>query len=227
MKKILSSLLVAVVGVSLAFPITGSAQDEQGRWFLKADAGGNWTEDTEITEFFGQSLPPGAKVKFDPGLRLGFAGGYNFTDWFAMEAELGIMANSIDSITGARRVEADFANVPLLLNAKLKYPNQTPFTPYIGGGVGFSTSILDVEDLQIGSTYMSGSEADVVFAYQAFAGVRYNLNENMSLGLEYPLFSGPKARIWEAEVVIGTFSDTVSFGRTDTHSISLTFQFAF
>src|SRR5579872_5880508 len=144
--------------------------------YIKADVGGNITQDADLKEFFGP-VAPGTKVKFDPGLRAGLAGGYQITDWFAAEAEVGFLENRIDSITGADRLhDAWFENVPFLINGKLQYPNSTPFTPYAGAGVGFSEAIINVGHIDIGGTSLHGDINDTVFAWQAFAGVRYRLN---------------------------------------------------
>lgn len=218
-----TAALTALFGCLAATTLT--AQDYVGRWYIKADAGANWTDDTDFTQFFGP-VTPGSEVSFDPGLRLGVAGGYHFTDFFAAEAELGIMANEIDSITGAWVADASFANVPLLVNGKFQFRNRSPFTPYVGVGAGFTTSLISVDGLQIGPTYMEGDEADVVFAWQALAGFRFDLNENMSLGFEYRYFAsaGPD---WETDVVIGTPSDEMSFDDIQTHAVSLAFHFTF
>src|SRR5260370_23140211 len=72
-------------------------------FYVKADLGGNVTQDAALNEFFGP-VAPGTKVKFDPGFRGGLTGGYQLTDWFAGEVEIGFLENHIDSITGADRV---------------------------------------------------------------------------------------------------------------------------
>src|SRR6266704_6127235 len=129
MKKIprLLVLLSTTSGIALLSAVP--AQGQQGRFYVRGDLGGNLTQDTDLKEFFGP-VAPGTKVKFDPGFRFGIAGGYQVTDWFAAEAELGWMDNNINSITGASEVhDAWFVNVPFLANAKFQWPNRTPLTP--------------------------------------------------------------------------------------------------
>lgn len=195
-------------------------------FYMKADVGGNITQDADLKEFFGP-VAPGSKVKFDPGLRAGITGGYQFIDWFAAEVEVGYMENRIDWITGADRVhDAWFGNMPFLLNGKLQYPNSSPFTPYIGAGVGFSEALIDVGHIDIGGTSLHGSMNDTVFAWQGFAGLRYALNDRMGLSLEYRYFAAGGAS-WQADFAQGTASDTMRMGRTQTHAISLAFDFRF
>src|SRR5258706_6991741 len=88
---------------SLALLSPTAAHAQMDKLYIKADLGGNLTSSTDLKEFFGESLTPGSKVRFDPGVRFGVSAGYQLTDWVAAEAESGVMANSIKSITDATR----------------------------------------------------------------------------------------------------------------------------
>src|ERR1700730_18548603 len=72
--------LIGLALLTAALPAWGQAT----KFDVKADVGGNITQDTNLREFFGP-VAPGTKVKFDPGFRAGLGGGYNVTDWFAGE----------------------------------------------------------------------------------------------------------------------------------------------
>lgn len=201
--------------------IAASASGEPRGFYLRGDVGATWTPDTELKEYFG-SVAPGSKVKFDPGSRLGVAAGYQLTDWFSAEAQTGVMISNIKSISGADRVDAFFSNVPLLLNGRLQWPSRCPFTPYIGGGAGMSVSSLEIDKIELNGTAVEGSQSDAVFAYQGFAGIRYRLNNSMSLGLEYHYFAAAEPS-WDAENISGN----IRFGRTETHAVTFAFEYAF
>src|SRR5439155_12415948 len=107
-------------------------------------------------------------------------------DW--SERESGGVAPSVPiSSLGFR--DATFANVPLLFNVKLQYPNHSHWTPYVGAGLGVSVAIVDADTFIAGNSFnfsrARARGADVVFAYQAFAGLRYRLGERMGLSVEY------------------------------------------
>ncbi len=232
MNNKLGFLPLCIVCACIAVPVTATAGDEEGRFYIKGDLGGNYTPDADLKEFFGP-VEPGSKVKFDPGFRFGIHGGYNVTDWFAPELEVGVMGNWIKSITGATRVhDAVFMNVPSMANLKFQLPNQSRVIPYIGGGAGVSMSILDADEITISyqgrTTSLTGSDATAVFAYQGFAGVRFKLNESMTLDLEYRYFATQEPE-WTAEEVFypPPPSDRTSFGRIQTHAVSLTFDYRF
>ena len=137
------------------------------------------------------------------------------------------MANTIDSITGASEADAMLSNVPFLINARIQFPKFDLVTPYFGGGLGFSVAVLDADDIVIAGGSLDGNMSDVVFAYQAFAGLRFKLNENMGLSLEYRYFATDSPE-WEPDLVFGpAASDKVRFGRIESHVFSITFDFRF
>ncbi len=230
MKTFIKKSLLVGFGFLLCTVVNLHAQNTG--FYFKADVGGNLTQDIDVKEFLGATLS-GAKIELDPGFRGGLGAGYQFVDWASAEVELGFMGNYIKNMTGATHIhDAMIGNVPFLVNGKLQLPmGRCPVTPYIGAGVGFSETFFDIDVLEfrdaIGNIYgISGSDSDAVFAWQAFAGLRYALNERMGLGVEYRYFQA-ESPSWQAEFTFNTPSDTVKFGRTQTHAISLTFDFRF
>jgi opacity protein-like surface antigen len=189
--------------------------------------GGSLVNDTELEELFGP-VSGDNEVQFDPGLRLGFAGGYNLTDWFAAEFELGMTYNNVDKLGEASSFDAMYINVPYMVNVKLQLPNPSRLRPYVGAGVGGASSIMDIEHLYYGDAYITGSASDVTFAWQGFAGVELDLNENMSIGVEYRYVwtAGPEFDIdWGYYYSIET--DLMAFDDIQTHSVSLLFNYRF
>jgi opacity protein-like surface antigen len=201
------------------------AQDYWSRFFIKADAGPAWTQDTDLEEFFGEDVS-GADVEFETAMRLGFTFGFIVTSWFAVEAETGFVSGEIDSISGANHVDAWFSNVPLLINVRFQYPRDSFIRPYIGAGAGLSFSGLDADHIDIGTTHMDGYEDDVVFAYQFFAGLRFRINERMGIGVEYHYF-GTTEPEFDADVGPGFTSDVIRFGKIETHAVTVAFDYRF
>jgi opacity protein-like surface antigen len=66
----------------------------------------------------------------------------------------------------------------------------------------------------------------VVFAYQAFAGVRFAINERMGLSIEYHYFATTDSEM-RADVTVGTSSDQVQLGGTATHTATIAFDYRF
>jgi opacity protein-like surface antigen len=198
----------------------------RSRFYVGVDAGGALTADPKVKEFLG-GVTPGSKVSLDPGVRVGFVGGYKLTDFFSVEGETGVIGNNIKSITGAGLDgDATLANVPFLLNARISMPHgKCPITPYIGGGAGGSATVLAFDHhVDINGNRLRGSDADVVFAYQAFGGLRYAINERMGVGLEYHYFATTGAT-WEANGVGSP--NKIAFGGVQSHAITASFDFQF
>ena len=227
MKKTIRLLFCSAICSNLILVATSnaSAQDQDQRWYVKGDLGGNVTLDASLKEFFGE-VAPGSKVKFDPGVRVGVAAGYFFTDWFAAEGEIGVLANNISSITDADRLDATYSQAPFLLNAKFQCPYDHFVKPYFGGGVGGSVATLDADHIDLNGTHFSGWMSDVVFAYQAFGGLRFKINDSMGVSVEYR-YLATESPSWKADVTIGTDTDRVRFGGTQSHAVSIAFDWRF
>lgn len=74
-----------------------------------------------------------------------------------------------------------------LVSLVVRYPGEQ-LQPYIGAGVGWSSSLLVGSELMRGSTIQSGIARDMSFAYQYFAGLRMNLTARTFLFGEYKFF---------------------------------------
>ena len=194
--------------------------------YARVDLGGNWTPDIDLKEFFGP-VDAGSKVRLHPGFRAGLTGGYEVLPWLAPEIQVGYMLNKVKSITGATRLdEVYFGNVPILANVRLQYRNSSGLIPYIGAGVGTSISIIEAEHLDIGGTSVKGSAGTAVFAYQAFGGLRYEFNKHMGVCVEYRYFAADSPN-WDADTWSGTTTGSMKFGRSQTHTVSLGFEYHF
>lgn len=227
MKPSIRFLFLAALCTCAAAPSRLAAQDWQKRVYAKVDGGAALMQNTSVKDLFG-GVPPDTRVEFDTGGRFGIALGYHVTDWFAAEFETGIVGNGLKSITGATDVDAGVYTVPMMLNARFQLPNRSRFTPYIGAGVGGTSSTLDVNHLDYFGTQFTGSASDVVFAFQAFGGFRVALNEHMGLGLEYHFIhsDGPSYTV-DWGFASNIFSDHIAFGDMNIHVASIRFDITF
>ncbi|HEX5219168.1 MAG TPA: porin family protein [Verrucomicrobiae bacterium] len=224
MKSELNRAIRLTVGL-LTIAVT-TATAEQGKFYVGGDIGAVVTTDTEIEEWFGSTLAPNSELSFDPGFRLGVRGGYGVTDWFDAEVETGFMVNNIDSATGAAETDASLTQFPLLINARFHCPAFHGVSPYFGGGLGMSTTYLWADDLVINSIELDGTTAGFAFAYQAFAGLRFAINEHMSLSLEYHYFATTGTEM-DVDLAVGTFSDEMEIGDTASHTATIGFYYTF
>jgi len=214
---------ILAVGVCACVLGTGAAHAANG-FYAGGDVGGLLTLDTRVKEFVG-SVDPGTKVQLDPGFRLGLHGGYKFCDFFSLEGETGVMFNTIHSITGASiDGEAALSNVPFLVNARFTVPHgKCPITPYFGGGAGGAATVLSFQHhIDFNGEDVHGSDSDVVFAYQAFGGLSYAINDRMNVGVEYHYFATTGAS-WD----VNNGGGKIALAGTQSHAITAAFNISF
>lgn len=188
--------------------------------YFGGSAGVNFIEDTALRQFAGPTS--GGMVRFDPGFAFSVRGGYRFCEWFSLEGETGLHANSIRSITGADRLEANVYQVPLMANALLTLPTRSPVTPFIGAGVGGVENVIDINRLRIPALdpdTLFGADGTFAFAWQGFAGLQFDITERLALGVmyNYRAVESPK---WDSDAV-------VEFGRLRNHTAAVVVNFHF
>lgn len=218
--KIRNISILIVLLVALMQSFMSSAQE--GRFYLKADAGGVVADDVSLSGFIGP-VQPNSTVTFDPGIRLGIRGGYGFTDWFAGEVETGFTANEIDSISGSAEADGSYSIYPLMINARFNFPNSYRVAPYCGVGAGIATTVLYADDIVINGRELDGYASDTVFVYQVFAGVRISLNERMAISIGYHYMNTDSSDMESDD----DDDDSIQFGRSETHAITGGFEWVF
>lgn len=193
MKTIVMSLATAAACCLVSSPSTARAQG----FYLDANAGVSIAEDVKLKQFLG---PANGKMKLDPGPRLAVAGGYNFTPYLGAQLETGFIANNIDRI-GRSVEDATLSHIPLLADFVVRC-DRGDWVPYLGIGAGGDISVISFDDTRVGARRLDGSESDLVFAWQAFAGARYKITETLSIGGGYKYFWADGAK-WNVENSVG------------------------
>jgi OOP family OmpA-OmpF porin len=159
-----------------------------------------WNEGTRLSS---DALPASVHghTNYDVGWLAGASAGYAwslFNQGFATEFEFTFRQNHVNRIAtggvggGAVATGGDLHSYNMMLNQYYRFRNSTPFTPYIGGGIGESSVALNntrpVSPVDLGP--FSGTDA--VFAYQGIAGIAYSITPHLSLAAEYRYFATVK-----------------------------------
>ncbi|MCI0746481.1 MAG: porin family protein [Verrucomicrobia subdivision 3 bacterium] len=194
--------------------------------YVKLELGPAITEDVTVKEFLG--IAPGSEIEFDPGIRFSAGGGYSFNDIIALGGEVGFSYNSIDRISGnISEGDSGIGNAPFLANVVFKLPNRSRIVPYAGAGAGVSWAFLYADNITDGSTFvLDGDDATAVFAWQAFGGVKVQINDQMSLGVTYKYLYADDPE-WEAEDVFTGFESDLRISELKTHTVAFVFTFKF
>lgn len=171
------------------------------------------------------------RVQLDPGINIGVTGGYDF-GYLRMEGELSYKSSDIKEVIDQsdnfhfRNVDGDLAAWALMFNTFADLHNNSPVTPYFGGGIGFATLYLgdtfgtDTRGGTPSREQLYVNASDSVFAYQVGGGVEIALNPELSLDLGYRYFSTSTARFE------GSF-DLSTRLRLESHNATVGFRLKF
>jgi len=176
--------IAAAVCLAACVTMQGQALGDQGQIFGRLDLGANFMHDLEVEG-------AGVDLEFDTGVRFDIAGGYKITDAFAVELEVGFAYNSLDSLSfhygpefGAdisdHGLDLDLYQIPMMVNLSYTIPLNSRIKPFIGVGAGGLVAIASAEIYGF-----KDEESAFAFAYQAFAGVNYQISNNVDIGVIY------------------------------------------
>jgi len=227
MKK--SLLLLNTLFILILPTLANSAQNRPGPYgslFL----GVSLLDDIDVTtdEYIGSLTTYYDRIESDPGVFVGGTVGYDF-GIVRLEGELSYKQNEMDRITDrvARfnygGVDGDIGIFAAMVNAFVDFHNDSPVTPYIGGGAGVATIYLsDTYGTDTyGNRYRLYSEDDEsVFAYQAGGGLDFALNRQTSIDLGYRYFETE-----EAEFTSDSFQSKKL--KCQSHNIAVGIRFKF
>lgn len=143
--------------------------------YLRAQVGGTWVNDSDAE---------GVDIQYDGGFNIGAALGYDF-GLARLEGEFGYRQNDIDELEAlgvSVGADGDVSLITVMGNGYIDFENQTPFIPYIMGGVGIgfiSANDVEVMDIEV------VDDDDTVFAYQLGAGFGYEVVEGIYFDVSY------------------------------------------
>ncbi len=188
-----------------------------GKVYLSFDLGPAWQQDITMSDPIGDS----EKVTFDPGARLDFDFGYNFTKNWAAELEIGLIVNQVKNsfFLGTDFMEVDWVELPIMVNVIYTQPLGRHFSAYVGGGIG---GVFSDYSNEFGGTTAS----DTTFGFQGLAGIKYAINDRWDIGVAYKFLGTTDHDVGPGFDSNGNPTEFESDG-TMTHSVlmALTFKF--
>jgi opacity protein-like surface antigen len=166
------------------------------------------------------------KVEFDPGIFVGGTAGYDF-GIVRLEGELSYKYNEIDTINGRSPgyyyLEDEVGTFAFMANMFIDLHNDSPVTPYFGGGIGFATISITNDVYDDYYYYEDETDDDSVFAYQLGGGVEIALNRNLSLDVGYRYFATDTAKF---DVNTYYISQTSKI-KLESHNVAVGLRFKF
>lgn len=143
--------------------------------YVTASGGVSIFHDSDVNRSFDLS----STAEYNTGYGFNVGAGYNF-DPVRVEFEFGYKNAEVDRFTtlgfSSGASGSDLTTMSYMINAYYDIKNSSPFTPYIGVGLG----VINGEISDPGF-----SSDDTVFGYQVIAGAAYNVNKNFAIDLSY------------------------------------------
>lgn len=216
--------LALISGCGLCVMALTTAAQNQG-FYLNADLGAALADNVSVNQFLVPT--PGAKFELDTGIRLGVAGGYNFNEYVGLELETGYIYNSVKGLVGGGpNIDASLAHVPFIFNVVFRCDRtNSNWVPYFGAGAGGDASVINLDNTvtPVPGVTIDGSDVNMVFAWQAFAGVRYKIAPNMSIGAGYKYYQADGGS-WDVQY---NGNSAIQFGQARVHSVLVEFNMKF
>jgi len=195
----------------------------QGGWTALEGSRGSVTGTNPVT---GVTSTIPIDHSFNDGFNVGARAGYMMGPW-RFEGEYSYRANTSNATVVGAKVNGTLSSNTLMANTIYDFTFGWPVTPHIGVGLGGAT--LD-GSFNASSVGYRSKTSDVVFAYQAIAGIRYLVNPTLAFDLDYRYRGTSGIKYTTDAVTVGgvAFPSRTISGNGNTHNIvaSLSWLFA-
>jgi len=196
---------ILVLGILLSATVANVAQAHDGDFYVGAEFG--------VTEATSEDLKftPGAtfastgtvKVDYEHGFDGGAVLGYDFGP-VRVEAEASYRSANIGTldsnftlgqvfIAGPRSGGGKARALSFMGNAMLDLGKEDGLSFFVGGGAGYAK--IRYENVRNSSGTAMLDDRDAGFAWQAIAGVRYAISENIDITAKYRYFNAGEAEL--------------------------------
>jgi len=175
--RVLAPLLMTLL------PTAALAQTEPKGFYVTAYGQYSRIGSSTFVESGASGAGGGLSAGFGRGLGLGADIGYRYGNGWAAEVEWNYRSHALKSLrqgVATLASDGDFASNTLLINGLRRFVSASPWTPYLGAGIGWVQEIdIDIKPAVGGADrgYSAGSKV----AFQLIAGVEYALTPNWRL----------------------------------------------
>ncbi len=178
MKKISLSALFLTAVLAVA-PVSQAYADPTPGWYAGLGAILNDTQDANAHYPGNQNV-----VQYNLGWGAEGSAGYAFKNGVRLEGEVAHIRAGVDKITsGGSGGSGTLADTDFFANAFYDFKTGTMWTPYIGGGAGMAVS--DANSMGNLGNGLSMNDEQIVFAYQAIAGVSAQVTQHWAITADY------------------------------------------
>lgn len=229
MKTALLLCTLALCGLLCINPALAAAKDYIGgniSWTAPQDA------DFEYQNSADESPPLTFGTEYDAGLGFGLVFGKGYDNNLRIEGELSYRRNDLASFSLAGETFAatgDISALSFIFSTYYDLANPTPFTPYLGAGLGGAYINLDARQIDPIFADIVYNDQTLAFAYQLGGGLAYQLNRYLTLDLGYRYFATPTLKLKDQDAQVNASGGALNTFETDyaSHNVSLGLRLAF
>jgi len=203
--------------VALLACAEAQAQDAHKPGFYVGLEGGlSFFQNSKTTLYKGFSA---TELSFDRAITAGATVGYDFGRFFRAEFEFNYKKASLDRVeknflghTYNFDLKGDLTSINYMVNGYIQYPVNSWVVPYAGIGIGMA-------DVRLGTGH------DKVLAYQAIAGIGANLDDHVTMSMDYR-YAMTEPGHYKMENIIGKHDETIKT-RLSSHTVMLSLRYKF
>ncbi|MFZ4762632.1 MAG: outer membrane protein [Alphaproteobacteria bacterium] len=202
MKNKKSIIALSLWAAATVLITLSTAQADNRKFYVAANAGLSLQQKTSFNYASGANV----KTDFDNGYGLSASFGYDTGKiWslggFRPEIEVGYRESDVNThrLNGGSPLAGPtgrVSNLYAMANIIHDFHTGSKFTPYLGAGLGIAR--VDASGFGVSAIPAVLSDKDNALAYQAIAGVSYQLNNKTALTLDYRYFATEKAKVQSA-----------------------------
>ncbi|MEQ1864447.1 MAG: OmpA family protein [Micropepsaceae bacterium] len=206
-----------LIGTAAAIALTGAANASTSNgWYVGLEAGANWIQDADVVL---DDVQPN-KFSFDTGWAAFGTVGHAWNN-FRVELEIGYRDNKFDKFDGGESgllpLDGKFNEFSQMLNVVYDWSAFGKWGLFVGAGAG--GDFISYEQDSTHNPTLLHDDA-WVFAWQALAGVNYELTPNTDLFVGYRYFNAN-----EPEFSVPSHSD--SYDTVHKHTATIGLRYAF
>jgi len=198
-------------------------------WYFSGFGGANWADDTSFDVDLGAGVAA-ITNEYDTGFVVGGAFGYDFGQAMGplgvrVEGEVSYRDNDVDThVLGGADLAGSVGSTSALAGmANLLFDFNTggPLSFYGGGGVGIANVEFDSHGADAADPVMN--DDDTVFAWQAIAGVGYEVSPGWVLDVQYRYFNASDVSLTSTPLA-GSVSSSTDY---ESHAVVAGIRWSF
>ena len=194
-KKTITTCLLSVL-------TCGSALAASPDYYGRVDTGYSWTSNMNRdlgSNDAGNSAILGAGIGYHINDHIRTDATLAYRGWYEYEGATTIGATTLSG-------SADISSVVGMVNAYYDIGHYDRFTPYVGGGIGFSSNHVKSANLALNGVNVGGIDGNThtSFAWQLGAGTAINVAQGIALDVGYRYIDMGTAKTGDTATISGT-----------------------